>query len=437
MKSFRWICISALLMLVSTSSAANWPHWRGPNYNGSSDEKNLPTKFSKTENVVWTADLPGRSASTPVIWEDKIFVSSTDQKNETLKAICIDRTSGKVLWSHTVGNKISQDYRSTYAGCSPVTNGKIVVFFYGNGEMLTCDLDGKKLWTKNFGPFAFQWTFASSPLLLGDKLYLQVLQRDTQVRGRGPKGKTRGIESYLLALDPKDGKTIWRHVRPSKAVAESREAFSSPVPMTIDGKTQLVVVGGDALSGHDPDTGKELWRWGTWNPERIGHWRLVPSPVGNEDVILACAPKRDPIYAVKTGGKGTLDNKAIAWVSREAKEVTSDVPTPAYADGDFFILSDVRKKLSRVEPKTGKVKWSIETPGRAKYEASPLVADGKIYLINFYGEVVIVSAKDGKIINNIPMQDKSEGSNVRSSLIASQGQLFVRTNTKLYCIGKK
>jgi outer membrane protein assembly factor BamB len=243
-------------------------------------------------------------------------------------------------------------------------------------------------------------------------------------------------ESYILAVNPATGKTLWRHIRPSKAVADSREAFSTPIPATINGQKQLLVAGGDALSGHDLQTGAELWRWGTWNPNRIGHWRLVPSPVAAGDIVLACAPKNDPIYAIRVKGTGVYDDSSIAWVSRDVREVSSDVPTPAYYDGDFFVLSDLRKHLSRVEPQTGEVKWSIPTPGKAKYEASPLAADGKIYIIDHSGEVAIINAADGAIIRQIDMDDPSGQNAVRASIVAANGQLFIRTTGKLYCVGK-
>jgi outer membrane protein assembly factor BamB len=320
-----------------------------------------------------------------------------------------------------------------------VTDGNIVVFFYGNGQLLCYDKDGKQQWMRNvqddYGDFAFLWTFSSSPTLLNDKLYLQVLQRDVKVEGLGLKAS--GIESYLLALNPTTGKTVWKHVRPSAAVAESREAFTTPVPFNCDDQQQLLIAGGDALTAHDLETGRELWRWGTWNPERIGHWRLVTSPVSGGGVILACAPKRDPIYAIKAGGKGVLDDSVVAWISTETRELSSDVPTPAFYDGDFFVLSDVRKCLSRVEPRTGKVKWTIATPGRAKYEASPLAADGRIFLINFDGQVTIVDAEDGSVLKVIPMDAPQDGEMVRASISAAHGQLFIRTTRALYCVGNK
>jgi outer membrane protein assembly factor BamB len=185
---------------------------------------------------------------------------------------------------------------------------------------------------------------------------------------------------------------------------------------------------------NDPETDTELWRWGTWNPERIGHWRLIPSPVASDKTVLVCAPKREPIYAVRIGGTGRLTDDALAWVSDDQKELSSDVPTPAYADGDFFILSDVRKTLSRVEPETGNVKWTLRTPGDVKYESSPLVADGKVYLINFSAEVAVIDAQEGRLMNVIKMDDAKDDA-VRATIVAAQGQLLIRTTDRLFCIG--
>jgi outer membrane protein assembly factor BamB len=417
--------------------ADNWAQWRGPNFDGSTDETNLPTEWSQTENVAWVAKLPGASAATPIVWGDHVFVSSDDVERNKLVAICIDRKTGNQLWSHDISDGVRRDSRSTFSSPSPVTDGDVAIFFYGNGELVAYDFDGTQIWRRNiqddYGQFAFMWTFSTSPVLYDGKLFMQVLQRDTPVGGRG--FKDRKNESYLLALDPKTGKEIWKHTRPSEAQQESLEAFTTPIPYVHNGQKQLLVVGGDDLTAHDVDSGNELWRWGTWNPERIGHWRHVPSPVAGADTILVCAPKQDPVYAIKAGGSGLLDDDAIAWVSRENRSISSDVPTPAFYDGDFFILSDVKKMLLRVNPKTGDVVWQSKTPGLTKYEASPTAADGKIYTVNFDGDVVIFDATSGDVINNISMDEASEDK-IRSSVVVSDGQLFVRTNRKLYCIGK-
>jgi outer membrane protein assembly factor BamB len=429
-----------LLAITSLAQAGNWAQWRGPNFNGSTDEKDLPTEWSQTENVVWSIDLPGSAAATPIIWEDRVFLSGVDSAKNTLQAMCIDRTDGKLLWQHDVAKGTRKDFRSNFAAASPVTDGKIVVFFYGNGDLVCYDMDGKQKWARNiqddYGDFAFQWTFSASPLLYDGKLYQQVLQRDVPVGGHGLPDEEN--KSYLLAMDPVTGKTLWRHIRPSKAQAESREAFTTPIPYEYDGTKQLLIAGGDALTAHDPDSGEELWRWGTWNPERIGHWRLVPSPVAGDGVVLACAPKKSPVYAIKAGGTGVLGDEAIAWVSRDEKRISADVPTPAFYDGDFFVLFGLGRprSLSRVEPQTGKVKWTVEVPGKVKYEASPLAADGKIYLMNFDGQVTVLKASDGQIINEISMDAPTDGEMVRASISAAHGQLFIRTTRKLYCVGR-
>jgi outer membrane protein assembly factor BamB len=424
---------------VSWCQAGDWPHWRGPFFNGSTDETNLPAAWSLTENLRWTADLPGPSAATPIICRDRVFISSTVPERDQLVAICLDRLTGRELWRRDVASPMRRprDSRSTYSASSPVTDGQVVIFFYGSGVLAAFDFDGNEKWKRNiekdYGPFAFQWTFGSTPLLYGGKLYLQVLQRDVPV---GPYGlPDRVNESYLLAMDPTTGTTRWQHARPSDAYMESREAFSSPLPFQYQGRSEILISGGDCLTGHDPESGKELWRWGTWNPTRIGHWRLVPSPVSGGDVILACGPKGAPIYAIRAGGNGTLTDESIAWVSKDTREVSSDVPTPAFYRADFFVLNDLRTCLSRVEPATGKVKWTVALPRGDKFEASPLAADGKIYLINFAGLVVIVDAEQGTIINQIPMAQRSE-SPIRSTIAAAQGNLFVRTNDKLFCVGK-
>jgi outer membrane protein assembly factor BamB len=279
---------------------------------------------------------------------------------------------------------------------------------------------------------------------------MQVLQRDVAVRGNG---KPAGNESFLLAIDPATGKDLWRSLRPSDAVAESREAFSTPLPFVHNGRQELVVVGGDAISGHDPKDGRELWRWGTWNPTKIGHWRLVPSPTVGGGVILACGPKNAPVYAVKAGGKGTLTHKqALAWQShvqptedaaeaaptKNERDLTADVPTPLFYEGKFYVLNGTKKKIYCVNPADGAVVWSGDLAGKSVLQASPTAADGKIYVMNFDADVFVVQAggTEFKLLHQANFKDDGDGTRHRSSIAISQGNLFVRTGTKLFCLGK-
>jgi len=432
-----WLITLSVLLTVSITRADNWPQWRGPNFNGSSTEKNLPAEFSKSNNVAWRAALPGPAGATPAIFGDRVFVNSIDATKKSRVALCLDRKTGAVLWQQEVGPGVTQDDKSNFASPSPVTDGQVVYFYYGNGELVCFDMDGQKIWSRNIqkdhGAFAYQWTYSASPLLHGGKLYLQVLQRNVAVNGRGGAQN----DSYLLALDPKTGKDLWKHIRPSEAAAESLEAFSTPVPFTHNGRAEILITGGDCITGHNPDTGKELWRWGTWNPTKIGHWRLVPSPVAGAGVALACGPKNAPVFAVKLGGNGTLPDSAIQWQSTD-RDVTSDVPTPLFYNGKFFILNGGKKKILCVEPADGKVVWSGDLPSRAVFESSPTAADGKIYMMDHRGHVFVVSAAtDGfKLLSSAAMGDEGDN-NLRSSIAISQGQVFVRTGKSLYCLGKK
>jgi outer membrane protein assembly factor BamB len=429
--------LAASIILAQCSLyAENWAQWRGPNFDGSSSEKNLPAEFSKTDNVKWSATLPGPSAATPIIWGDRVFLSSSDDKTKNLHAMCLDRKTGKILWDQDVGIGFSQDRMSNFASPSPVTDGTIVVFLYGTGDLAAFDFTGKKLWSrrleKDYGQFAYQWTYGASPTLYDGTLYVQVLQRNEPVHGRG---RTDGpSDSYLLALEPKTGKELWKHVRPSEAHQESHEAYSTPIPFQHNGRTEMLIAGGDCISGHDPKTGKEFWRWGTWNPTRIGHWRLVPSPVAGGGVVLACAPKGSPVFACKAGAKGTQDDSVLAWKSGD-REVSSDVSTPLFYKGRFYVLNGERKTISRVDPANGNVEWTGDLGSRSKIESSPLGADDKIYFQNFRGEVFIVAAADQfKLIKTVPMGDEGDDQ-IRASISVSQGQLFIRTGYRVYCVG--
>ena len=177
-----WIITLSVLLTAPLALADNWPQWRGPNFNGSITEKNLPAEFSKSNNVAWRAPLPGPAGSTPVIFGDRVFVNSIDAAKKSRVALCLDRKTGAVLWQQDVGPGITQDDKSNFASPSPVTDGRLVYFYYGNGELVCFDMKGAKVWSrsiqKDHGAFAYQWTYSASPLLHGGKLYLQVLQRN-------------------------------------------------------------------------------------------------------------------------------------------------------------------------------------------------------------------------------------------------------------------
>jgi outer membrane protein assembly factor BamB len=437
------------LALTGTASvhAGNWPNWRGPNQDGSSEEKNLPAKFSKTEGVKWAAALPGLSASVPAVWGDSVFVTAPIYAEQKFVGMCLDAKTGAIRWSKPLAEGTKWDKSSNLASPSPVTDGERVMFFFATGDLACFDFSGKELWkrqlAKDHGNFATQWTYSSSPVLDGGKLYIQVLQRNEAFEFQGVKKGVEGSpnDSYILAIDPATGKELWKVVRPSDAMSETREAFSTPVFTTYNGKRQMLVTGGDIISGHDAATGQELWRWGNWNPDQNKNLRLVPSAVAGEGVAVVCSPKKRPVFGVKMGLTGKLDDSALAWTS-DPKEFSSDVSTPLFYQGHLYVLSSDYKKISCVDIKTGKVFWTGDLGSKAKFEASPTAGDGKIYMTNFWGEVYVVSASPDKfeLLNVADMGDgsKAQGNDgsVRCSIPIANGCLYIRAQDKLYCVGR-
>jgi outer membrane protein assembly factor BamB len=359
----------------------------------------------------------------------------------------VDAKTGQEKWRKVLAQGVQWDDRSNFASPSPVVDGQHVIFFFATGELICLDLAGNEVWKRNIctdhGRFATQWTYSSSPMLYAGKIYIQVLQRNEYFvfQNKFEKGeKDRDNSSYLLAIDAQTGKDSFKVTRGSDAVQESKESFSTPVIAEHNGQPCMLISGGDVLTAHDPATGDELWRSPTWNKEKIGHWRLVPSPVAGAGVALACAPKKNPVYAYALGSKGHLKDSDAAWVSNP-KEVTSDVSTPAYHNGFFYVLDGDRKTISCVES-SGKLRWTGELGSKCKLEASPTVADGKIYLNNFWGQVYVVKEDPEKfeLLSTNDMGDGSKPSgnetSVRACVVAADGRLFIRTQKKLWCVGK-
>jgi outer membrane protein assembly factor BamB len=422
------------MVLTLAARSENWPQWRGPYFNGSTTEKGLPTEWSNTNNVAWVTPLPGYSGATPIIWEDFVFVSSPDaQKN--LLLLCLDRKDGKVRWQKTVATGDREKGRNNMASPSPVTDGKSVFSLFGTGDLAAYDFSGKELWTRNlakdYGKFSINWLYGSSPLLYNGKLYIEVIQR-TPV----PSDYSQALDdkpnrdSFLLCLDPQSGKDIWRQLRPTDAIVEAQEAYTTPIPCDGPAGPEIILVGGDYTTAHSADTGAELWRCGGLNDGKEQFWRIVPSPVVAEGMIIACGPKRDPVLGIKDGGKGLVTETNIGW---RFKQFPSDCVTPLAYQHKLFVLDGDRQVMTCLDPKTGEKKWQGNLGVKEIFRASPTGADGKIYCLSEGGTAVVLDAgPELKILATVRMGE----SPVRASIAVSQGQLFIRTARNLHCIGK-
>jgi len=421
------------LMLAACAYGENWPQWRGPFFNGSTTEAGLPVEWSKTENVAWVAALPGYCGATPVIWQDAVFVSSPDAEKNLL-LICFDRKTGQERWKKIVAKGDREKGRNNLASPSPVTDGQSVFILFGTGDLVAYDFAGKELWRrqlgKDFGHFTINWLYGSSPMLYQGRLYVEVIQ-STSPNGMvdGPD-EAAGRDSYLLCVDPATGKDLWRQVRPTDAISEAQEAYTTPIPLEGKNGTEILVVGGNYVTAHSAATGEELWRCGGLNLRGEKYWRVVPTPVVADGMIIACGPKRDPLLAIRDGGKGLVTDTALAW---QSKEFPSDCVTPLAYRHQLYVLDGDRQTMTCLDPKTGAKKWQGNLGAREIFRASPTGADGKLYCVGEEGTAVVLEAgQEFKILATISMGEAP----VRSSIAAAQGQLFIRTARNLYCIGK-
>jgi outer membrane protein assembly factor BamB len=304
---------------------------------------------------------------------------------------------------------------------SPVTDGKHVWVVTGTGAVTAFTMEGQEVWKrslqKDYGSFGLNWGYASSPLLYNGKIIIEVLH-----------GNNTDDPSYVVALEGLTGKPLWRIERPTDAVRESPDAYTTPALLVHEGKPQIVVSGGDYVTGHDPTTGKELWRAGGLNPRKAPNYRIVASPVVKDGFIYAPSRNR-PLLAVKAGGAGDVTETHVAWKWEEPGG--PDVPTPV-SDGKHLFMIDDRGMATCLDAKTGKLIWGPERTAVGTVSASPLLADGRIYIINESAVTTVLAAgPEFKILAT----NQLDGEYTLSSFAVSGKNLFVRTGGHLYRIG--
>lgn len=410
--------VGLVLLFGQKTSAQNWPQWRGPALNGVSTEKNLPVKWTTEENVVWKLEMPEWSGSTPIIWRNYVFLNVAEAGNLYLWAV--DKTKGTVLWKKMLGGGDTKMRKQNMSSPSPVTDGRSVYVMTGTGILKGFDFTGKELWSrdiqKEYGAFGLNWGYASSPLLFEDSLYVQVLH-----------GMKTDDPSYVMRIDKKTGKTVWKVDRPTNAIQESPDSYTTPGLLRFGKSTEIVITGGDCVTGHDPATGKELWRANGLNPNNAPNYRIVASPIIFDDIIYA--PTRNkPLLALKAGGRGDITTSHVLWSTPNGP----DVPTPV-TDGKYFYVVRDNGVMWCLDAKTGAEVYGQQRIKSGTYSGSPVLADGKIYITNEDGLTTVVQAGPKfEVLAENPLNDY-----VLSSPAISDGRIFIRTGHHLYAIGNK
>ncbi|MCH5374607.1 MAG: PQQ-like beta-propeller repeat protein [Planctomycetes bacterium] len=414
--------------------AENWPNWRGPLHDGTSRETDLPVTWSEQSGVVWRCDLPSWGNSTPVIWGDAVFLTShVDDRDLVL--LKIEKPTGKIQWVRQVGigatplgmagvtgnaARGQQKFHRTQNLASPscTTDGEVVVAHFGNGDLAAYDFEGNRLWYRNlqkdYGKYTIWWGHANSPLLY-DGLVISICMQDSLTDlGR------EASPSYVAAHDKRTGELVWFTPRPTSATSESCDSYTTPSLRRVGNKAEIVVFGGQVLDAYDPHDGRRLWELAG-----LGGNRVIPGAVVAGEKAFVTQGMRSPLLAVALGAKGELDRSAILWSYDRG---TSDSPTPVVWKGLlFFITND--GFATCLDTESGAMEWKERLPGQ--YRASPLAAGDRIYFLNVDGLTTVVAASRefDKIAEN------RLGEETFASLVVSDGRVFLRGRSRLYCIG--
>ena len=425
-KKWKAGLIAFTCVMVIAASFADWRNWRGPEYDGSSQAANLPNEFSldSKKNIAWMTELDGEGSSTPIVVGDRLYLTAETMGDHGLWAVCLDRKSGDILWRKRVGTG-RKTARNNMASPSPVSDGERVCFLYGNGILAAFDLEGNSLWKREleskYNRFTQKFGYSSSPLLYNGQLYVSIM-RWLPPKSNEPD-KAEKYKSWLLALDPQTGKTIWDAVRPTPALKESRDSYNTPVV----GRRGIILVGGDLVTSHDPRTGQELWRYDYRAPKpRETMWRIISSPIVVDDLLICAYPRGGRMFALRLPAKG--QQPKMVW---DKDGHMPDVCTPACEDGLLYVLDGRRKNLTCLEPESGEQVWRESMPSRTGFYASPTVADGKIYCLDRGGDVFVLAAgRQPALLGHSSLGEKD----CNATIVPVDNVLYIRSPSRLFCV---
>lgn len=421
----RFLCLALIGSCVCSVSAGDWPSWRGPNGNGVADGDGYPTAWDES-SVVWRFELDGVGASTPAVFDGRIFVTTTRQNKNLVTCLGMD---GKPAWTSELGTSWEgkQGKDGTGANPSPVVDGSHVFVYFKSGDFGCFDLDGNKVWSVNvFREFAevttesLWWDLGTSPVLTSDAVVVTMMHS-------GP--------SYLAAFDRSTGELKWKHDRQTDAPREAAQSYTTPVvTKNPAGKEVIVVTGADYVTAHDAANGTELWRVGSLNPDHNEYFRSISSSVASDGIVVAPYARGGTLTAIRMGGSGNVTESHVAWTNQDT---SADVPTPTIANGRVFVLRDTKRTRGTVDCldlATGDTIWSGQLPPhRSTYRASPVYAGGHLYLARQDGTIFVVDADGSEF--KVVGENKVFTEHTIATPVLVDGHVLVRTQDSLYLIG--
>ncbi len=404
-------CLMLLFLLIScaaTRADNNWPQWRGPQGDGHSGEMNLPVEWDASD-VAWRADLKGLGHSSPVIWGERIFLTSALDGGRQRLVMCLDRRNGRVLWEQVAwtGEPEPTHNMNMHASATCATDGERIVAFFGRGGGLHCfDMNGTPLWSRDLGQFEGPWGTAASPIIVGD-LVIQNCDAEN--------------EAFLLAVDKRTGADVWRTPR------EKLRGWSTPIVIDTGVRREIVLNGERGVDAYDPATGKHLWFC------RGDTGRGTPTVVPFKDMLIAVNGRPGDMIAVRPGGNGTVNGSHEVW--RTPRRAGRDLPSPIVVGEYLFVVNLKPGIASCYDAATGTELSKLRLDGN--FSASPIAANGLVYIPSEEGNVYVLKlGKELQVVsrNSIGPDDEEI---FRASLTPCDGQIFCRSDRVLYCIGKR
>jgi outer membrane protein assembly factor BamB len=397
--------------------AGDWPTWRGPDSNGKAPpDAKPPLHWSETENLLWKVALPAPGNSSPIVWGERVFLTSANAEGSSRGMICFDRRSGKQLWEkHVIHSEAELTHETNpFCAASPTTDGKRIYVSYGSAGMAAYDLEGKELWRKNLGPFTHLWGNATSPVLYGDTVILLC----------GP-----GLAVKLVALDKTDGDLAWETPLPSAQSKDEKEfkgSWTTPFPLMNGARDELLCPLPQHLASFDPATGQEIWRCGglsdlCYTNVLVGNGMIVAMSGYNGPSIGLRVPKPDE--------SGDITESHRLWrVEKNQQRIGSGL-----ISGDHLYIQNEPGVAQCIELKTGKEIWN-ERVGRSTWSSMTLV-DERLYVTDQSGTTHVL--KPGTTFERLAENKLGQNEITRATPAFSNGQVFLRTHENLYCFGEK